>query len=111
MAWPWVDEIKANLPELPDALKARLIDQYGLSPYDATVIAEDLETAAFYEKVAAGRDAKLASNWMTVELFGALNKLGKTLAESPGFSRTIRGFGGADFRRHYFRTDRQGCLC
>ena len=79
----WVDEIKANLPELPDALKARLIDQYGLSPYDATVIAEDLETAAFYEKVAARRDAKLASNWMTVELFGALNKLGKTLAESP----------------------------
>ena len=79
----WVDEIKANLPELPDALKARLIDQYGLSPYDATVIAEDLETAAFYEKVAVGRDAKLASNWMTVELFGALNKLGKTLAESP----------------------------
>ena len=79
----WVDGIKANLPELPDALKARLIDQYGLSPYDATVIAEDLETAAFYEKVAAGRDAKLASNWMTVELFGALNKLGKTLAESP----------------------------
>ncbi|MEK9861452.1 MAG: Asp-tRNA(Asn)/Glu-tRNA(Gln) amidotransferase GatCAB subunit B, partial [Alphaproteobacteria bacterium] len=45
----WVDGIKANLPELPDALKARLIDQYGLSPYDATVICEDLETASFYE--------------------------------------------------------------
>ncbi|MCE2517713.1 MAG: Asp-tRNA(Asn)/Glu-tRNA(Gln) amidotransferase subunit GatB [Alphaproteobacteria bacterium] len=79
----WVDEIKANLPELPDALKARLMEQYGLTSYDATVIAEDLETAAFYEKVADGRDAKLASNWMTVELFGALNKMGKTLAESP----------------------------
>ena len=79
----WVDEIAANLPELPDALKARLIDQYGLSPYDATVISEDLETAAFYEKVADGRDPKLASNWMTVELFGALNKLGKSLADSP----------------------------
>ena len=79
----WVDEIAANLPELPDALKARLIDQYGLSPYDATVISEDLETASFYEKVADGRDPKLASNWMTVELFGALNKLGKSLADSP----------------------------
>ena len=79
----WVDEIAANLPELPDALKARLIDQYGLSPYDATVISEDLETAAFYEKVADGRDPKLASNWMTVELFGALNKLGKSLTDSP----------------------------
>ena len=79
----WVDALKAELPELPDALKARLMDQYGLTSYDATVIAEDLDTAAFYEKVAEGRDPKLAANWMTVELFGALNKMGKTLAESP----------------------------
>jgi aspartyl-tRNA(Asn)/glutamyl-tRNA(Gln) amidotransferase subunit B len=79
----WVDSLKAGLPELPDALKARLTDQYGLTPYDATVIAEDLETAAFYEKAAAGRDAKLVANWLTVELFGALNKMGKTLADSP----------------------------
>ena len=71
------------MPELPDALKARLISNYGLSPYDATVLSEDRATAAFYEEVAAGRDAKLAANWMTVELFGALNKEGKTLAESP----------------------------
>jgi len=79
----WVDEIRSSLPELPDALKARLISQYGLTPYDATVISEDRETAAFYEAVAKGRDAKLAANWMTVELFGALNKMGKTLEESP----------------------------
>ena len=79
----WVDGLKQNLPELPDALKARLINDFGLSPYDATVISEDRATAAFYEDVAKGRDAKLAANWMTVELFGALNKLGKTLAESP----------------------------
>jgi len=79
----WVEEIRASLPELPDALKARLISQYGLSAYDATVISEDRETAAFYEAVAAGRDPKLAANWMTVELFGALNKMGKTLADSP----------------------------
>ena len=79
----WVEEIRTSLPELPDALKARLISNYGLSPYDATVLSEDRATAAFYEEVAAGRDAKLAANWMTVELFGALNKEGKTLAESP----------------------------
>ena len=79
----WVEDIRASLPELPDALKARLISTYGLSPYDATVLSEDRATAAFYEEVAAGRDAKLAANWMTVELFGALNKEGKTLAESP----------------------------
>ena len=79
----WVDSLKEGLPELPDALKARLMDQYGLTSYDATVISEDLETAAFYEKVAAGRDAKLAANWMTVELFGALNKMGKDLKRMP----------------------------
>ena len=79
----WVDGLRKELPELPDDLKARLIKDYGLSAYDATVISEDRETAAFYEKVADGRDAKLAANWMTVELFGALNKQGKTLAESP----------------------------
>ena len=79
----WVEEIRTSLPELPDALKARLISNYGLSPYDATVLSEDRATATFYEEVAAGRDAKLAANWMTVELFGALNKEGKTLAESP----------------------------
>ena len=79
----WVEDIRANLPELPDALKARLISQYGLTPYDATVISEDRGTAAFYEAVASGRDPKLAANWMTVELFGALNKMGKSLDESP----------------------------
>jgi aspartyl-tRNA(Asn)/glutamyl-tRNA(Gln) amidotransferase subunit B len=79
----WVDSLKTDLPELPDALKARLIDQYGLTPYDATVIAEDLDVAAFYEKTADGRDAKLAANWLTVELFGALNKMGKELTDSP----------------------------
>ena len=79
----WVEAIRASLPELPDALKARLISQYGLTSYDATVISEDRETAAFYEAVAKGRDPKIAANWMTVELFGALNKMGKSLEESP----------------------------
>ena len=79
----WVEQLRAELPELPDDLKLRLIEQYGLSAYDATVLSEDRKTAAFYEEVAKGRDAKLAANWMTVELFGALNKQGKTLATSP----------------------------
>ena len=79
----WVEAIRASLPELPDALKARLISQYGLTSYDATVISEDRETAAFYEAVAKGRDPKIAANWMTVELFGALSKMGKSLEESP----------------------------
>ena len=79
----WVDGLSKNLPELPDGLKARLVEEYGLTPYDATVISEDRGTAAFYEEAAKGRDAKLTANWMTVELFGALNKRGKSLADSP----------------------------
>src|SRR5437899_5140655 len=55
----WVEKIKATLPELPDAQKPRFIEDYGLSAYDANVLVGDQETAAFYEEVALGRDAKL----------------------------------------------------
>jgi len=79
----WVDHIRDTLPELPDALRARLLDQYGLSPYDASLISEDRAVAAYYETAAAGQDAKIVANWMTVELFGALNKMGLDLADSP----------------------------
>jgi aspartyl-tRNA(Asn)/glutamyl-tRNA(Gln) amidotransferase subunit B len=79
----WVEGIKATLPELPDAKKARFIKAYGLSPYDAGVLVGERETAAFYESVAKGRDAKLAANWVISELFGVLNKLNKEIGESP----------------------------
>ncbi len=79
----WVDEIKASLPELPDAKKHRFMDQYGLSPYDALVLAADKAKAAFFEQVAKDRDGKLAANWVTGDLFGALNKAGKEIAGSP----------------------------
>ena len=79
----WVEDLRKNLPELPDALRTRLMEQYGLSAYDASLISEDRNTAAYYEKAAAGQDAKLVANWMVVELFGALNKMGITLEESP----------------------------
>ncbi|MEM8987184.1 MAG: Asp-tRNA(Asn)/Glu-tRNA(Gln) amidotransferase subunit GatB [Pseudomonadota bacterium] len=79
----WVEEIRASLPELPDAKKARFIADYSLSPYDASVLVADRDKAAFFETVAGGRDGKLASNWVTTELFGALNKAGKDIADSP----------------------------
>ncbi|MGE3142916.1 MAG: Asp-tRNA(Asn)/Glu-tRNA(Gln) amidotransferase subunit GatB, partial [Hyphomonadaceae bacterium] len=79
----WVDEIRRTLPELPDAKKKRFAESYGLSAYDAGVLAGDAESAVFFEAVAKGRDAKLAANWVTQELFGALNKQGLTLAQSP----------------------------
>ncbi len=79
----WVEAIKATLPELPDPKKARFIKDYGLSAYDAGVLVGDQETAAFYEDVARGRDAKLAANWLISELFGVLNKAGLDIARSP----------------------------
>lgn len=78
-----VAELKSQLPELPDQIRERMIGDYGLSAYDASVLTEEKETAAFYEAAAEGRDKKLTSNWMSVELFGALNKAGLTLSQSP----------------------------
>jgi aspartyl-tRNA(Asn)/glutamyl-tRNA(Gln) amidotransferase subunit B len=79
----FVDAIKATLPELPDQKKHRFMKDYGLSFYDASVLIVERARADFYETVAGGRDAKLAANWVINELLGALNKDGKTLAESP----------------------------
>src|ERR1700690_72841 len=79
----WGEEIKRTLPELPDEKKARFIAEYGLKPYDASVLVAEKASADFYEKVAKGRDGKLAANWVTGELFGALNKLGKDIGDSP----------------------------
>ncbi|MFO0995320.1 MAG: Asp-tRNA(Asn)/Glu-tRNA(Gln) amidotransferase subunit GatB [Alphaproteobacteria bacterium] len=79
----WVDGIKKSLPELPDTKKARFMKDYGLTAYDAGVLVAERETGAYYEAVAKGRDAKLAANWVTGELFGRLNKAGTALADSP----------------------------
>jgi aspartyl-tRNA(Asn)/glutamyl-tRNA(Gln) amidotransferase subunit B len=79
----WVEEIKAGLPELPDAKKARFVAEYGLSAEDAAVLVVEAEHGDFFEGVAKGRDGKAAANWVTGELFGALNRTGKTLAEAP----------------------------
>jgi aspartyl-tRNA(Asn)/glutamyl-tRNA(Gln) amidotransferase subunit B len=79
----WIDEIRASLPELPDAKKKRFIESYGLTPYDARVLSGDSEAAAYFETVAKGREAKQAANWVTQELFGALNKKGLELSASP----------------------------
>ncbi len=79
----WVDAIAAGLPELPDDKKARLISDFGLTPYDASILVAERETADYFEKVAAGRDAKMAANWVINDLLGALNKAGKSIDESP----------------------------
>ena len=78
-----VQAIASDMPELPDAKRTRFIEEYELSEADATLLVEERETAEFYEEMAAGRDKKLSANWLGTELFGALNKKGLSLAESP----------------------------
>ena len=86
-----IDELRAALPELPDEKKQRFITDFGLSAYDASVLVAEQEKAAFYETVARGRDAKLAANWVMTNLFGALNKLGRSVADSPVSAENLGG--------------------
>jgi aspartyl-tRNA(Asn)/glutamyl-tRNA(Gln) amidotransferase subunit B len=79
----WVARMRAELPELPDAKKARFVSAYGLSPDDADVLVAEKEAAQFFEQVAAGRDPKAAANWVMGDLFGALNRLGVGIEASP----------------------------
>ena len=79
----FIADLKKDMPELPDEIKSRMVTEYGLSSYDANVLTEEKEVAAFYELASAGRDRKITANWMSVELFGALNKAGIDLAQSP----------------------------
>jgi aspartyl-tRNA(Asn)/glutamyl-tRNA(Gln) amidotransferase subunit B len=80
---PYVDALAAKLPELPDEKKSRFKRDFSLSDYDAGVLVAERETAEFFEAVAKGRDGKAAANWVINELFGRLNKEGKTIASSP----------------------------
>ncbi len=79
----WVDDIRDSLPELPDEKKARFVAAYGMTEYDAGVLTADVESAAYFEAVAEGRDGKLAANWVINELFGRLKKEEHTISESP----------------------------
>jgi aspartyl-tRNA(Asn)/glutamyl-tRNA(Gln) amidotransferase subunit B len=79
----WVANLRAALPELPDAKKARFVTSLGLSPNDADALTADRAMAEFFEDVARGRDAKAAANWVVNELAGRLNRDNRPIAESP----------------------------
>ena len=79
----WVDRLKASLPELPDTKRARFVHDYKLAAYDAGVLVAEQSTAAFFETVARGRDARLAANWITGDFFAALNRTGRTIENTP----------------------------
>ena len=87
----FVDRIKSELPEMPDARKARFMSDYGLPEYDARILTADKTKADFYETVTKGRDSKIASNWTMGELFGALNKAGLELEDSPVSADALGG--------------------
>ncbi|MEK9901655.1 MAG: Asp-tRNA(Asn)/Glu-tRNA(Gln) amidotransferase subunit GatB [Rhodospirillaceae bacterium] len=91
----FVDEIKASLPELPDAKAQRFANEFGLSAYDAGVLVAERETAEFYEAVVdpagAKRDPKIAANWIAGDFFRRLNADDLEIADSPV---SAEGLGG-----------------
>ncbi len=87
----FIERIKADLPELPSARKARFVSDYGLPDYDAGVLTADKAKGDYFEALANGRDAKIAANWMMGELFGALNNAELDLDDSPVSSEALGG--------------------
>ena len=79
----FVKELAQHLPELPDDKKERFVRELGLSIYDASVLVSEKAIADYFEAVAAGRDGKMAANWVINDLLGALNKIGKDIEETP----------------------------
>jgi len=78
-----VDKIKKELPELPDAKKERFIKEHNLSAYEANILVSEKEISDYYEEVIKDCDKKLATNWITVELFAVLNKNNLSILNSP----------------------------
>jgi aspartyl-tRNA(Asn)/glutamyl-tRNA(Gln) amidotransferase subunit B len=79
----YVEQLKEQLPELPDGKKARFTSEHGLSAYDADVLVAERALADYFEATAKGRDAKAAANWVINELTGRLNKEGKDITHTP----------------------------
>ena len=79
----YIEDLKKGLPELPDHKKQRLISEFKLSNYEASVIISDQAVSTYYEELAKNSDYKLAATWLMGELFATLNKEGKDITESP----------------------------
>ncbi len=87
----WVNQIKETLPELPDQKKARFVDAFGLSLYDASILITERARADYFETVSSGRDSKVAANWVINELLGALNKMDLEINQSPVTAQHLGG--------------------
>ncbi|MCG5494642.1 MULTISPECIES: Asp-tRNA(Asn)/Glu-tRNA(Gln) amidotransferase subunit GatB [Ectothiorhodospira] len=90
----FVEQIRAELPELPDEKKNRFKTHYGLSAYDAATLTTSREMADYFEEVVAQADAgqaKMAANWVMGELSGALNREGREIGDSPVSAQALGG--------------------
>lgn len=85
----YIDEIRANLPELPEAKKKRYVSELGLTDYDAHVLTLDVETSRYFEEAMVGQDPKKVANWVMGDLFGYLNKNGLTVSNSPVSAKNL----------------------
>ena len=84
-----VDKLKKELPELPDEKKERFIKEHNLSSYEANILVSEKEISDYYEEVIKKCDKKLATNWITVELFALLNKKNLSISQSPVSARNL----------------------
>ncbi len=79
----FINDLKKNIPELPDEKKKRFIEKFKLSPYEANILVSDIETSKYFEEVIKNSDVKLSTNWITGELFALLNEKNLEISQSP----------------------------
>ena len=79
----FINDLKKNIPELPDEKKKRFIEKFKLSPYEANILVSDIETSKYFEEVIEKSDVKLSTNWITGELFALLNEKDLGITQSP----------------------------
>ena len=85
----FIEKVKKEIPELPDEKKKRFIEKFKLTPYEATILVSDIETSKYFEEVIEKSDVKLATNWITGELFALLNDKNLEITESPITSKNL----------------------
>ncbi|MSP10653.1 MAG: Asp-tRNA(Asn)/Glu-tRNA(Gln) amidotransferase subunit GatB [Pelagibacteraceae bacterium] len=85
----FINKLIAEIPELPDDKKKRFIDKFKLSSYEATILVSDLETSKYFEEVVENSDVKLATNWITGDLFAVLNDKNLEISQSPVSAKNL----------------------
>ncbi|MDC0215727.1 Asp-tRNA(Asn)/Glu-tRNA(Gln) amidotransferase subunit GatB [Candidatus Pelagibacter sp.] len=85
----FIEKLKTDIPELPDDKKKRFIDKFKVSPYEATILVSDIDIAKYFEEVIEKSDVKLATNWITGELFALLNNKSLEISQSPISSKNL----------------------